>query len=383
MALGLGRVTDRLDVALIEMLEAREDGAAGPLVEVTLDLDDRRRRIAHLAEEFHAHGADRGRHPVQDKARRRDDAVAAFLLDSREPGEKLVGDVFAQADLSECRPSDRQGFAALKRPESTLRIGGVIRKLECRDIGVVDLAEVVVLARDLEPAGIGRHHAPRREVVERGAPQHGLLAAGVHRDVAADARRIGRRRIDGEDESLAFRRIHHAARHDAGTRVDRGCRLVSARQHDPVDRRQPFEFLGIDDRRTPIQRHRAAGVARAAAAGNDREFELDASAHQPGNLGFGIRIEHEERVFDPPVGGVSDMRYARQAVEGDVVATRMARQDAHRAPTQLLGRAKRLRERVDGSVRAFDKRRDLDVEFDVVRRRVAACRSPPDGGEAH
>ena len=69
VALRLGRVADRLHVALVEMLEAREDRAAGPRVEVALDLDDRRRRIAHLAEELEAHGADRRRHPVQHEAR--------------------------------------------------------------------------------------------------------------------------------------------------------------------------------------------------------------------------------------------------------------------------------------------------------------------------
>ena len=69
VALRLGRVADGLHVALVEMLEAREDRAAGPRVEVALDLDDRRRRIADLPEELEAHGADRRRHPVQHEAR--------------------------------------------------------------------------------------------------------------------------------------------------------------------------------------------------------------------------------------------------------------------------------------------------------------------------
>ena len=365
MTLGLGRVADRLDVALVEVLQAREDGAAGPLVEVTLDLDDRRRRIAHLPEEFHAHGADRRRHPVQDETRRRDDAVATFLLDSGDPREELVGDILAETGLAEGRTGNHECLATLQRPERTFGIRRVIGKVEGRHIGVVDFAEVVVPASDFQPAGIRRHHAPRCQVVERRAPQHSLLAAGVHRNIATDARRVGRCRIDGEDEFLALRRFHHATRHDARTRVDRGCRHGSPRQNDTVDRRQPFEFLGVDDRRTPIERHRAAGVTRAAASGNDRKFELDAPAHQAGNLGFGVRIEHEERVFNPPVGGVGDMRYARQAVEANVVTVRMARQDAHRAPAQLLRCTKRLRESVDGRIRAVDERRDLDIQFHV------------------
>jgi hypothetical protein len=105
---------------------------------------------------------------VQDRTRRRDDAVATFLLHSRESGQELVGDVFAQPDLTECRPSDHQGLAALKRPEATLRIGGVIRKLEGRDIGVVDLAQVVVrrVISSQPASGVTMRHG---EVVERSA----------------------------------------------------------------------------------------------------------------------------------------------------------------------------------------------------------------------
>ncbi len=59
-ALGLGRVADRLHVALVEVLQAgqHDRGAAvGSAVEVILDLDDGRHRLAHLAEELQAHGA--------------------------------------------------------------------------------------------------------------------------------------------------------------------------------------------------------------------------------------------------------------------------------------------------------------------------------------
>jgi hypothetical protein len=63
---------------------------------------------------------------------------------------------------------------------------------------LVDLAEVVVEAFDLQPVAVRRDHLPPGQVVERGAPQHGLLAAGVHGDVAADARGAGRGRVDGE-----------------------------------------------------------------------------------------------------------------------------------------------------------------------------------------
>src|SRR5262245_35682431 len=52
----LGRVADRLQVALVQMLEPREKRVRMP-VEIRLDLDDRRHRVADLAEELEAHRA--------------------------------------------------------------------------------------------------------------------------------------------------------------------------------------------------------------------------------------------------------------------------------------------------------------------------------------
>ena len=87
-ALGLGGVADRAQVALVQVFQAGQDRAAlaGLGFEVILDLDDRRHRLARLAEEFQADGARELRHLVQDPARRGDQAVAAFLLDAGQAG---------------------------------------------------------------------------------------------------------------------------------------------------------------------------------------------------------------------------------------------------------------------------------------------------------
>ena len=115
VALGLGRVADRLHVALVEVLEARQHharaAALGQRVEIVLDLDDRGRRVAHLPEEFEADGADRRRHRVQDEARAGDEPVAAFLLDARQPRQELVGDVLAEARLAKRRAGNGQRLA--------------------------------------------------------------------------------------------------------------------------------------------------------------------------------------------------------------------------------------------------------------------------------
>ena len=75
---------------------------------------------------------------------------------------------------------------------------------------------------DFDPFGVRRDHAPRHQVVQRGAPQHGLLAAGVHRHVAADGRGIGRGRVDREHQPGGIGRFHHPLGDDAGTAVDGG-----------------------------------------------------------------------------------------------------------------------------------------------------------------
>ena len=119
MAPGLGRVANRLDVTLVQVLEPRQPYTQmrrlpGARVEIAFDLDDRRRRIAHLPEELQAYRADCRWQPVQDEARRGDDAVATLLLHTGQSGEELVGDVLAQPRLAKARAGNAQRFLALE-----------------------------------------------------------------------------------------------------------------------------------------------------------------------------------------------------------------------------------------------------------------------------
>ena len=95
-----------LQIALVQMFQTGQHRAAlaGLGVEVILDFDDRRHRIAHLAEKFQADRAGMLGHFVQNPARRGDHAVAAFFLDARQARQELVGDILAQALLAECAP---------------------------------------------------------------------------------------------------------------------------------------------------------------------------------------------------------------------------------------------------------------------------------------
>jgi hypothetical protein len=116
VALGLGRVADGLDVALVQVLEAGQldaGGVAGTArLEVVGDLDDGRHGLAHLAEKFETDGARDRRHLVQHPARGDDDAVGAFLLHPGHAAEELVGDVLAQPDLAAGGARHGQDFLA-------------------------------------------------------------------------------------------------------------------------------------------------------------------------------------------------------------------------------------------------------------------------------
>jgi len=324
-ALALGGVAHGLEIAVVQVLQAREQDRAAALgilaravqrEQIVLDLDDARHRVLGVAEELQAHRAHVPRHAVHDPARAGDEAVAAFLLDAGQAGQELVGDVLAQALLAERAAGNVQPLAAFELPAA----GVEVLQLEAGHLGVVDLAPVVVQARDLEPLRVGRDHAPTGQVVQRRAPEHGLLAAGVHGDVAADATGLGRSRVDGEDVAGLLGHIGHALGHDAGLAGDGGHGFGHARQGEQFHLAQGFELFGVDDRALPRQRHRAAVVAGAAATRDDGQPELDAALHQPGHLGLVVWREHDEGVFHAPVGGVGDMRDARQAVELQVVA---------------------------------------------------------------
>jgi hypothetical protein len=220
VAFCLGGVADGFHIALVEVFQAGELHAGGQpgaaRFEVVGDLDDAGYGFAHPAEELEADGARHRRHLVQDPNRRGDQAVAAFLLHAGQTGEELVGDVLAQAGLAESAAGDGEELLAFDAA-----VVGEVLDAEGGGFLLVDLAQVVADAFDFQPAAVGIHHAPRGQVVQRRAPQHGLLAAGIHGDVAADAGGVGRGRVAGEDAAGFLGALHDAARDHAGAGVYR------------------------------------------------------------------------------------------------------------------------------------------------------------------
>ena len=334
------------------MLEAGEDGAMRAGIEIVLDLDDRGHRVLGLPEKLQTDRADMAGHAMQHPACRGDQAVAAFFLDARQTGQELVGDILAQTLLAKAGTRDLEQLGAHRLAAhdgiGTEPVGRIPVEAKARGGGVMDLAEVVTDAGDLEPVALRIDHAPPGEIVERRAPEHRLLAAGIHGDVAADAGGLKRGGIDRKDQPGGIGGFGHALGDHPGLGEDRGHRAIDFGQlllrHGP----DADELFGVDDRRHRRERNRAAGIAGAAAARNDGQPELDAAGHQLRNLRLGIGHQHDEGILDAPVGGIGHMRDPRHAIEADVVAGGDARQQPQRAGTQVGGL-------IEGGAKAVDR----------------------------
>ncbi len=227
---GFGGVSHRLQVAIVQMLQASQYGAAALLLgkHEVLDLHDAGHCVLGIAKKLKADGAGVRRHAVHNPARAGDQTVTTFLLDTRQSAEEFVRDIFAQTFFAE-------GFARNIHTLGThgrFAVGFEILELKARHLGVVNLAQVVVQACHLQPLGLGRHHAPGGQVVQCRTPEHGFFAARVHGNVAAYARCFGRGRIDRKNKTRTFGRIGHALGHHAGFCPHRRHGLVKTGQGD-------------------------------------------------------------------------------------------------------------------------------------------------------
>ena len=366
-ALAFGRVADGTQIALVQVLETGEQGTAraSRAVQVILDLDDRRDRIAGLPEKLQTHCARVAWHAVKHPARRRDQAVAPLFLDTGKACQELVGHVLAKPRLAKAHAIDLDDLAAQQALACGMRAVEPL-EFEANQPRLVNLAKVVIQPGDVKPVAIGIHHAPPGEVIQGGAPQHRFLAAGVHGDVAAHTRSLGRGRIDSEYVTRVLGRLGDPLGDDPGTGPHRGDRGLHARQRANLDRTELVELFGIDDHRFPGQGDRAARVAGTAATRNDREAEFDATAHQAGDLVLGIRGQDDKGILDTPIGCISDMGNARKPVELDVVAGGQAAENPIDAPAQLRRLFKRVFEGRDRGMRPAQQAGDFFVAARVI-----------------
>jgi len=329
----LGRVVDGAHVALVEVFEAGQRDTV-ETVEILLGFDDRRHGTAQVAAvELEADGAQVGRLRVQDENRRGNQAVTTLLLDARQTTERLVGNVLAKPGLAQRRPRELQEFRLTERRRAIL---GETRNTEGDRRLVVDATEVVINPLDLDPFGIGSHHAPADEVVERSAKLHRLLAAGIHRHVAADGRGVLRGRIDGENAIGRGRRFGNAPGDDTGTGTHGRDLLFEAGQQAHFGCAEALELLDVDHGGVRMQRNPAAGVTGTSAAWNDGQAEVDAGGDHGRDLRFIVGADDHQRELDPPVSSIGGVGDAGVTAKVDVVTPGDARQPAANLLTQLL-----------------------------------------------
>ena len=200
----------------------------------------------------------------------------------------------------------------------------------------MDFAHVVAQSRHLEPVALWVDHPPRGEVVNRGSPEDGLLAASVHGDVAADTGGVSRGRVHRKDQASGIGCVGDSAGHDAGPREDGRNRLRASGQWAPLDRSQFVKLFGVDDDRLRGERDRTTGVASAAPPGNDGETEFNRGLHQARNLRLRIRREHHQWELHSPIRGIGHMGHARESIEFDVVRVCQPRQAFLDLPSEHL-----------------------------------------------
>ena len=222
-ALGLGGITHRLQIAVIQMLQSGQQHTRALLLgeHEVLDFDNAGHGVFGIAKKLQAHRAGVAGHAVHHPARAGDQAVTTFFLNTGQAAQKLVGHVLAQALFAERRTRNVQALGA----QRGLAVSLEILQLEAGNVGVMDLAHVVVDAGHLQPLGLRCHHAPAGQVVQRGAPQHGFFAPGIHGDVAANTRRLSRGGVHREHKTAPLRRVGHALRDHTRLGPDRAHRL--------------------------------------------------------------------------------------------------------------------------------------------------------------
>lgn len=140
---------------------------------------------------------------------------------------------------------------------------------------VVDFAEIVAHAFDTQPFALRVNHVPVGEVVQGSTPQYGFFTARIHRHITTHAGRVGGSRIDGEHQARLMRGFFHPPRNHARAAPDNRMSAVQACQLNVFDAAMLVEFFGIDDCAVCVQRYRAAGITRTAAARDNDQIQLD------------------------------------------------------------------------------------------------------------
>jgi hypothetical protein len=328
----LDLVLDGPDVLVVEVLQGHE--GLLPLVgegEGARQLQDDLGGLLHVRpEELQAQGPLRLVLGVEDELGRGDDPVGPLLLQAGHSTQGLVGDVLPEPLLADL--AAREGDALHRRPVRVLHLegDGVLRQ---------DLAELVVDAAHRPGAPRGHGDAPGQQVVDAGAPQDAVLAAGVLGDVAADGAGPGAGGVGGEDQPPLGGVLHGPLGDDAGLQLHDlrppGAAAVE-RQLALGEAAHAVELLGVDHHAVGAQRHRPAGQPGAGAARDGLEPQPGDGGQERRDLRLLVRHDHGGGQVEPPVGGVGGVGDQREGVEEDGLGPHHGAQLADQAAA-LLG----------------------------------------------
>ena len=284
-------VTYRPHILGVEFLQGRNLDRVAFLADAVAQVHhvaDHAHGVFHgAAEKLQAQGARILGNGIEGEAGFGNDAVHAFLLHAGKAPEELVGHVLAEVFCPDLVAGELDHVAHGPGLLDDLKNGRLIGP---------DLVARVIDPAHLDDFPGGLHHLVADDVIQGGAVFEGERAAGVLGDVAAERRRGLGRRVHGEKQALGRGRL------DGGHGDDTG---LGAQGHGlGVDVQDALELGQAEDDRAPMGRDGAAGQARAAAPGNDGEFELVGQAQDVADVFHGLGQEHAQGHLHAQIRGV-------------------------------------------------------------------------------
>ena len=265
-----------------------------------------------MAVELHTNSACMVVCPMQYEFCRGDQSVTALFLNAGQSAQKFIGDVLAQPCGAKVTTGKFQDFR--------LADGGPVYRVASCNLKnnlrlVVYFSEVVRYPLYLQPPAVWRYHSPTGEIVERGAPQHGLFTAGVHGDIAANGAGILRGRINCKHQICRSGGFGYTTG-DHPCAAAYGChRLFNARQLPGQHSANMVELFSVDNSGVSVQWYGTTGVASAAATGNNRQPGGDALSYNVLHLYFIVGRYHDQWILHPPIGRIGDVGHTGQATK--------------------------------------------------------------------
>ncbi len=293
--------------------------------------------LSHSAKKFQTHRAQCHWLRVQHKTGRSDDAITAFFLRAWQAKQRFIRNILTQPGLTKSRAwhAEQSG-----RAQWRAAIAGIAREAKMHGFPHINFAQVMRLSLHFQPRGIGHHHAPRQQIIQRGTPTHGFFATSIHGNVAANGGSVNGSGVYRENQTRSPRHVCHPPRYCARAHAHHRRGLLRARQLYALHRTHPVQFFGVKHHTIRMERHAAGGIARATAARNNAQAQASAGRNHPRNFSLIIRIQHRQRRRYAPIRGIGGMGHTRQAIKTEIVGSAAHSTAQRLAQLALLAQAR-------------------------------------------